>query len=314
MRLGGLGAIYAAPSGANPTPIPIAIAKGATIGFKQEKKALRGQWTLPIDVFAGAIDGSLKFQNCDFKASTLQMVLAGSTLTANATQLAATGEAVAVPGSPYQVAVANSATFVEDGGVLDLTAGKWLARATAYPPPTGQYCVSAPCTFSGTSTLTTLTVTAVASGTLSLGSVLVGGTAGTTITAFLTGTGGVGTYTISVSQSATFTSATAAYTFAAADTLHNMSVVYRYSSTLSGSQTLTYNNQVVGASTGYLVRVYSNFSVNGVIRPLGYEFPNVHFSDLEHVFKVDDWAEQSLSGMIAQDTASLLGLKHYTGE
>lgn len=51
-------------------------------------------------------------------------------------------------------------------------------------------------------TTTTMTVTAVASGTLAVGATLsgTGVTAGTRITAFLTGTGGTGTYTVSVSQ------------------------------------------------------------------------------------------------------------------
>jgi hypothetical protein len=54
----------------------------------------------------------------------------------------------------------------------------------------------------GSIAVTTMTVTAVTSGTLIIGQVLsgTGVTAGTTITAFGTGTGGTGTYTVSVSQ------------------------------------------------------------------------------------------------------------------
>ena len=74
-------------------------------------------------------------------------------------------------------------------------------------------------TFAGTSTATTLTVTAVTVGSLGLGQVLVGGTSNTQITGFLTGTGGVGTYTISISQSSTFTSATCANTVSLASVL-----------------------------------------------------------------------------------------------
>jgi hypothetical protein len=58
---------------------------------------------------------------------------------------------------------------------------------------------------------TTLTVSAVASGTLQVGQVIAGTgvTVGTTITAALTGTGGTGTYTVSVSQTASSTTITA---------------------------------------------------------------------------------------------------------
>ena len=54
----------------------------------------------------------------------------------------------------------------------------------------------------GSITATTLTVTAVASGVISVGHTIqgVGITAGTIVTAILTGTGGVGTYTVNVSQ------------------------------------------------------------------------------------------------------------------
>lgn len=58
---------------------------------------------------------------------------------------------------------------------------------------------------------TTLTVTGVTSGTLMVGETLTGSgvTAGTTITAYLTGVGGVGTYTVSVSQTVASTTITA---------------------------------------------------------------------------------------------------------
>lgn len=58
---------------------------------------------------------------------------------------------------------------------------------------------------------TTMTVTAVASGTLAVGQVIsgTGVTAGTTITVFGTGTGGTGTYTVSAAQTVASTTITA---------------------------------------------------------------------------------------------------------
>jgi len=63
----------------------------------------------------------------------------------------------------------------------------------------------------GSIAATVLTVTAVTSGTLSVGAVLSGSgiTAGTTITALGTGTGGTGTYTVTPSQTAASTTVTA---------------------------------------------------------------------------------------------------------
>lgn len=65
---------------------------------------------------------------------------------------------------------------------------------------------------------TTMTVTAVSSGTLSVGQTLSGSgvTAGTKITAFGTGTGGTGTYTVSASQTVASTTITGAAAVATA--------------------------------------------------------------------------------------------------
>jgi len=67
--------------------------------------------------------------------------------------------------------------------------------------------------FSGTGSIagTMLTIDAVTVGALAVGAVIVGTgiTAGTTITALGTGTGGIGTYTVDISQSAGFTAITA---------------------------------------------------------------------------------------------------------
>jgi hypothetical protein len=64
--------------------------------------------------------------------------------------------------------------------------------------------------FTGSIATTTLTVSAVASGTIRLGMQITGTgvTAGTRITDFGTGSGGVGTYTVSVSQTVTSTAMT----------------------------------------------------------------------------------------------------------
>ncbi len=73
--------------------------------------------------------------------------------------------------------------------------------------PTGD-----PAVVTGSITLTTLTVTSVTSGHLTIGRVITGAgfTAGTKITGFITGTGGTGTYTITPSQTRASTTITEA--------------------------------------------------------------------------------------------------------
>jgi parallel beta-helix repeat protein len=97
---------------------------------------------------------------------------------------------ISITGSSELTVVGNK---IEDAGVHGISATTNNASVT------------------GSITLTTLTVTAVASGTLQIGQVLSGTgiTVGTTITAFVSGTGGTGTYTVSVSQTAGSTTVTA---------------------------------------------------------------------------------------------------------
>jgi hypothetical protein len=74
--------------------------------------------------------------------------------------------------------------------------------------------ITAGATFTGSISSNTLTVATVTGGTISIGQVISGGTiaVGTTITAFVGGTGGSGTYTVSISQTVTSTTITAVAT------------------------------------------------------------------------------------------------------
>lgn len=246
MRFGGIGTIYALPSGANPTPIPIAVAKSAVLTIAGSLKFANGQWQAPIDAMRTDSNISVKLANADFRASALAMLLPGATTSVGSNQ-AATGEAFTIPTTPFQVTVSQSATFVEDGGVLDLSAGKWLDRV-ASAPATGQYSVAA----------------------------------------------GV-------------------YTFAAADTGHSITIAYLYNSATVG-KTTSWNNQVMGASTGYLVRVFQVYLVAGVLKSVGFKLPNVHFANLSINYKNDDFAEQSLEGRAIQDVTTTKVIDAYVGE
>lgn len=160
-------------------------AAGATIGQK---------------VFASYADGSAV-------AGTAGGTVAGASVTASA--------GAVVTGS---IAATTLTVTAVTSGVLHV--GQTLAGVTTPctitalgtgTGGTGTYTVSVSQTFaSGTITAsgTTMDVTAVGSGALAVGDPISGSgvTAGTTITAFGTGTGGVGTYTLSVAQQ--FASAT----------------------------------------------------------------------------------------------------------
>lgn len=138
----------------------------------------------------------------------------------------------------YQVSVSQtvpSATLTASGGCMNVsaittgtlavgqtltgtgvTAGTTITALLTGTGGTGKYAVSASQTVAPSTTITanggTLTVSAVSTGTLGIGDVIVGTgiTAGNEITAFLTGTGGTGTYFVSVGDTASSTTITVA--------------------------------------------------------------------------------------------------------
>ena len=102
--------------------------------------------------------------------------------------------AAAMPSALY---VSNSG---ESAGSLSANTYYYSVAAqekNIYSPPTSSYA-----SFTGSITATTLTVTAITSGFLSVGQKIVGTNvhASTTITGYLTGSGGTGTYSVSQSQ------------------------------------------------------------------------------------------------------------------
>lgn len=93
-------------------------------------------------------------------------------------------------------------TLVNSDGTTDITGNQLFTGTGAIQVPVGTTAQQPDASFTGSITATTLTVTAVASGTLAVGQYILGTgvTDGTTITALGTGTGGNGTYTVSASQ------------------------------------------------------------------------------------------------------------------
>jgi len=106
-----------------------------------------------------------------------------------------------------------TADFVTMGIMyVTLPAAANIGDLVAYNTTTGVLSTTpATTSFTGSISTTTLTVSAVAAGTIRVGMVLSGAnvTPGTVITALGTGTGGTGTYTVSVSQTAASATITA---------------------------------------------------------------------------------------------------------
>jgi hypothetical protein len=127
----------------------------------------------------------------------------------------------------FTTLTANNGTLTASAPVLDL-AQTWNSGTT---------------TFTGSISGTTLTVTAVASGTIQVGMGLTSSgtiTTGTTITALGTGAGGTGTYTVNLSQSRASATLTGTHVFTA--------LRLNASNTSSSSESMLADFQVGGSS------------------------------------------------------------------
>jgi hypothetical protein len=136
----GVGYVTAIGSGTYPTPINIAIIRGATVEFKSTEKVLKGNKLAPVDSATTDISITGKVQTSDFDARLVGLVIPGTT-TATGQTKAATHSAT-IPGTPFEVTVTNSATWVTDLGVVNLTNGTVMTRA-ATATGTGVYAAAA---------------------------------------------------------------------------------------------------------------------------------------------------------------------------
>lgn len=139
----GSGILVATPVGvANPTPVPFAVLQDVHLDLSGTTKVLHGQNQLPVAAARGELKMSLKAKFGRISGPIYNNLFFGVTQATGTTKLA-TNEAQSVPGvSTYTITVTNSATWVEDFGVLDSLTGIPMDRV-ASAPTTGQYSVAA---------------------------------------------------------------------------------------------------------------------------------------------------------------------------
>jgi len=103
----------------------------------------------------------------------------------------------------------NDEVFIENDQTVTIS---YTIPATKNAMSTGPITLGAGFVGNGSIAATTLTIATATSGAVAVGSTIAGSgiTAGTVITALGTGTGGIGTYTVDISQSASSTAITAA--------------------------------------------------------------------------------------------------------
>jgi hypothetical protein len=126
---------------ANATPLNFGLIQDVTIDESATTKALMGQYQRPIAIARGGIKSTGKAKVARISGLAFANLFYGVALTAG--QIATSfAEAGTIGASPYQATVANSATFVDDGGVNYTLTGLPLTLV-ASAPAAGQYSVAA---------------------------------------------------------------------------------------------------------------------------------------------------------------------------
>lgn len=137
----GSGTLTTIVEGANRTPRPFGVLQEGSLDVSFDLKKLHGQDKFPVAVAQGKGSVMLKAKAAEIKGRQWAEILFGDVALTTG-QRKRTVEAGAVPTTPFQITVTNSATFFEDLGVKNATTGLDLEKV-ASSPATGQYSVSA---------------------------------------------------------------------------------------------------------------------------------------------------------------------------
>lgn len=135
----GIGFLSIVPAGTNPTPIRVAVLKEINVKTTVDFEELYGEEVDPIDT----ADKS-RSTEITAKASGMNALLYAAAFGTTATTGMVTpikDETATIPATPFQVTVAQGATFALDCGVLDTTAGIVMTRGSS-ADAAGKYSVN----------------------------------------------------------------------------------------------------------------------------------------------------------------------------
>ena len=136
----GVGLLFTVPTTANPTPVQFGALQDINIDFSFDEKQLFGSFQFALEQARGKGKATIKASVGRFDPAFFNQVFFGLTTSVGEKRNSAR-EAGTIPTTPFQITVANGATFAVDLGVYDVTSAKWLTRV-ASAPATGQYAVN----------------------------------------------------------------------------------------------------------------------------------------------------------------------------
>lgn len=140
-KLFGAGRFFGINSVSNPTPTRPQTVQDQSIDFKMATKSLFGEERLPVAIAVGEVTITGKVtMGANNSRLFADLVFAEAQAAGQINE--ADKEAWAIPATPYQVTVSNSAYFLTDLGVINKTTGQVFVCVPS-SPITGQYSVAA---------------------------------------------------------------------------------------------------------------------------------------------------------------------------
>lgn len=139
----GAGFLFGTPSAANSTPRLFGAIQDVSIDFGFDLKKLYGQQQAPLEQARGKLTIDMKASIGRIDPNLFNDLFFNNTIAAGDIGNSIL-EAGTIPGTPFAITVANSATFSVDLGVYNRTTGLFMSKiASAGTPTTGQYKVAA---------------------------------------------------------------------------------------------------------------------------------------------------------------------------
>lgn len=126
---------------ANPTPVQFGTVQDVATDFSFTNKELHGQYQIAVAVARAAMKVTAKVKFATINSGVWNNIFFGRTQTAGLVTTIL-NETSAIPATPFQITVVNSATWTTDLGVTYTVGGIRLTRV-ASGPTTGQYSVAA---------------------------------------------------------------------------------------------------------------------------------------------------------------------------
>jgi len=140
MRNFGLGSLWSIPSGATPAPLRFATLKDISLDIGGDLELLRGEGYFAVDAGkkGGAVKGKIGL--AELNMGILSQIIPGIVKTTGTTRVIIE-EAGTIPSTPFQITVAQGATFLENLEVINGVTGLPMTRG-ATATGTGVYAVN----------------------------------------------------------------------------------------------------------------------------------------------------------------------------